>query len=56
MTRYVDPDAEHERFLDWCSDNDVDPDDDDALSEFREAEEEAADPYGSRGLRLRDFM
>jgi hypothetical protein len=63
MTPYVDPDAdftpadaEHERFLDWCSDNDVDPEDDDALSDFRESEEEDEDPYASRGLRMRDFL
>lgn len=50
----LDDDSE---FADWCADNDIDPDeDDDARASFKESQEERRDPYGSRGLRMRDFL
>ena len=43
-------------FADWCADNDIDPDEEDAWSAYKESKEELRDPYGSRGLRMSDFL
>lgn len=60
--RYIPHDYEGDfdddsEFADWCADNDIDPDeDDDARASFKEYKEEIRDPYGSRGLRMSDFL
>ena len=43
-------------FADWCADNDIDPDEEDAWNSYKESKEELRDPYGSRGLRMSDFL
>lgn len=43
-------------FAQFCQENDLDPEDGDSIDIYREAEAEARDPYGSRGLSPRDFL
>jgi hypothetical protein len=49
-------DAENEVFEEWCRENDIDPQDDDAHNMYKEAEYEQKHPYASRGLSEKDFI
>ena len=49
-------DGDNDDFYEWCADNDVDPDSDDAWYEYKDAKAESDDPYGSRGLLRSDFL
>lgn len=56
LKREAEQDAMESWFVQWCEDNGIDPEDDDAWEEFRESEYERAHPYESRGLSERDFL
>ena len=45
-------DAEYSLYLEFCRDNDYDPDDENALDEWRNSH---SDPYKHYGVRRSDF-
>lgn len=48
-------DKEHDNFLDWCDENDADPEDPNTYEEYQDAQSYAKDPYAYNGLRQSDF-
>ncbi len=39
---------ESDRFIDWCEENDVDPEDDDATALYEQAQQDAAEELAER--------
>lgn len=48
--------ADHDKFEQWCTDNDADPEDPGSREEYDDCESFSEDPYAYNGLSRSDFV